>query len=209
MQQQHIWWHSNPNVVTSTLCWPCITGCLSHSRLICFHSTYLNCLLGNITYHGSLRSNQQNVLVVPRSYWVTFGDRRFRIAGPVQWNNLPTEMMNCDTYKTTKYFTSSTIARNGIILHILVHLVHIHIVSPFGCHTSLNIEFNMGAADILAIIIIHPWCHFKKNVNIATTCWLKSTKYFDLRILLIICKEWKWKMHVGWERVPTATPFPP
>jgi hypothetical protein len=44
----------------------------------------------------SLRSNQQNLLVVPRSHSVTYGDRSFRCAGPVLWNNLPIEMRYCD-----------------------------------------------------------------------------------------------------------------
>jgi len=44
----------------------------------------------------SLRSDNKNLLVVPRSYTVRYGDRNFRNVGPKMWNDLPLEMRVCD-----------------------------------------------------------------------------------------------------------------
>ena len=41
--------------------------------------------------HDSLRSAQQNTLVVPRYRLTTYGRRAFSVAGPTAWNSLPVE----------------------------------------------------------------------------------------------------------------------
>jgi len=48
-----------------------------------------------VTAH-SLRSNDQKLLMVPRSHTVTYGDRNFRTYAPKLWNVLPFDIRNCD-----------------------------------------------------------------------------------------------------------------
>ena len=40
----------------------------------------------------SLRSNEQNLLIVPKTMRKTFGDRAFAKAGPFFWNELPADI---------------------------------------------------------------------------------------------------------------------
>ena len=44
----------------------------------------------------ALRSNDKNLLIVPRSHSARYGDRNFYNVAPVLWNNLPQHMRNCD-----------------------------------------------------------------------------------------------------------------
>ena len=41
------------------------------------------------TSRCSLRSNNENLFIIPRTRCKTFGDRAFAVAGPQIWNNLP------------------------------------------------------------------------------------------------------------------------
>ena len=50
----------------------------------------------------SLRSDNCNLLLVPRSNSVHYGDRNFRCAAPLLWNNLPAEIRMCDTVESFK-----------------------------------------------------------------------------------------------------------
>ena len=50
----------------------------------------------------SLRSNAKNLLVVPRSHSVKYGDRNFRHVAPLLWNQLPEDMRHCDDLDTFK-----------------------------------------------------------------------------------------------------------
>ena len=50
---------------------------------------YLQELLKVSTQSHSLRSNDQRLLVCPKSKSVKYGDRSFRVAGPTLWNKLP------------------------------------------------------------------------------------------------------------------------
>ena len=43
----------------------------------------------------TLRSNDNNLLDVPQSMSVTYGDRNFRNAAPKLWNSLPSELRSC------------------------------------------------------------------------------------------------------------------
>ena len=54
------------------------------------------------TSRYSLRSNNENLLIIPRTRCKTFGDRAFAVAGPQIWNNLPLhirETENLDNFK--------------------------------------------------------------------------------------------------------------
>ena len=50
---------------------------------------YLSDLLETHVPTRSLRSATQGLLVVPKSFTSTYGDRAFSIAAPKLWNNLP------------------------------------------------------------------------------------------------------------------------
>ena len=50
----------------------------------------------------SLHSNNENLLIIPRTRCKTFGDCAFAVAGPQIWNNLPLhirETENLDNFK--------------------------------------------------------------------------------------------------------------
>ena len=54
------------------------------------------------TSRYSMRSNNENLLIIPRTRCKTFGDRAFAVAGPQIWNNLPLhirETENLDNFK--------------------------------------------------------------------------------------------------------------
>ena len=48
----------------------------------------------------SLRSNEQNLLIVPKTMRKTFGDRAFAKAGPFLWNELPVDIREASTVET-------------------------------------------------------------------------------------------------------------
>ena len=51
----------------------------------------------------AMRSDDQHLLLVPRTKCKTFGDRAFAVAGPRVWNSLPLAVrnsVNVDTFKT-------------------------------------------------------------------------------------------------------------
>ena len=51
----------------------------------------------------AMRSDDQHLLLVPRTKCKTFGDRAFAVAGPRVWNSLPLTVrnsVNVDTFKT-------------------------------------------------------------------------------------------------------------
>ena len=50
----------------------------------------------------SLRSNEQNLLIVPKTMRKTFGDRAFAKAGPFLWNELPANIREASTVETFK-----------------------------------------------------------------------------------------------------------
>ena len=50
----------------------------------------------------SARSNDQNLLLVPRSKSKTYGDRNFKNVAPKMWNALPCDLRLCDNVKTFK-----------------------------------------------------------------------------------------------------------
>ena len=59
-------------------------------------------LVRKINSVRSLRSNNQNLLVVPRSRTTKYADRNFKCAAPVLWNSLPAEIRDCDKVETFK-----------------------------------------------------------------------------------------------------------
>jgi hypothetical protein len=50
----------------------------------------------------SMRSDNQNLLIVPRTATVMYGDRNFCHVGPSMWNELPFEMRSCEDLETFK-----------------------------------------------------------------------------------------------------------
>ena len=50
----------------------------------------------------SARSNDQNLLVVPRFRTKTYGDRNFKNIAPIMWNSLPTDLRLCTNINTFK-----------------------------------------------------------------------------------------------------------
>ena len=50
----------------------------------------------------SLRSNEQNLLIVPKTMRKTFGDRAFAKAGPFLWNELPLTFVKRQQWKLLK-----------------------------------------------------------------------------------------------------------
>jgi hypothetical protein len=70
----------------------------------CLHDLappYLNSLIVRRTSARSLRSNSQLLCVVPRSN-LTIGERAFSRAGPKFWNNLPSDIQNCNKIEPFK-----------------------------------------------------------------------------------------------------------
>ena len=45
----------------------------------------------------NLRSSTDQLLCVPKSKLVTYGDRAFSVIAPSLWNDLPIEIKDCDT----------------------------------------------------------------------------------------------------------------
>ena len=50
----------------------------------------------------SLRSDTEDMLVVPKTTWKTFGDRDFFKAGPSLWNKLPDAIRRASSVETFK-----------------------------------------------------------------------------------------------------------
>ena len=50
----------------------------------------------------SLRSDAQDMLVVPKTTWKTFGDRAFTKAGPSLWSELPDDIRRASSVETFK-----------------------------------------------------------------------------------------------------------
>ena len=63
---------------------------------------YLSDMLKPYTPRMSLRSQQQDLLEIPKTRLVTGGDRAFSVIGPKLWNSLPMSIKSCDTVNTFK-----------------------------------------------------------------------------------------------------------
>jgi hypothetical protein len=50
----------------------------------------------------SMRSNDKDLLIIPRSFTATYGDRNFRHCGPFLWNDLPNDLRSCNNLDTFK-----------------------------------------------------------------------------------------------------------
>ena len=50
----------------------------------------------------SLRSSNQNLLIIPKTATKTYGDRAFYSAAPTLWNNIPQSIRNCQTLHSFK-----------------------------------------------------------------------------------------------------------
>jgi len=61
----------------------------------------------------SLRSNDQNLLIVPKTRTVTYGDRSFNVVGPKLWNSLPVDMRCCDDLNTFKKLLKTLLYRKA------------------------------------------------------------------------------------------------
>ena len=67
-----------------------------------FAPAYLNELLLNITPRRLLRSSSLNLLSVPKTKTVTYGDRSFSVIAPNLWNDLPIIIKQCSTVDSIK-----------------------------------------------------------------------------------------------------------
>ena len=70
--------------------------------------TYIKDLIKVSKYSRNLRSNSQNFLVVPKTFYSKYGDRSFSYAAPTLWNKLPLECreatsVNCFKTKLKSY----------------------------------------------------------------------------------------------------------
>ena len=52
--------------------------------------------------YENLRSNDKNLLVIPKTSLKTYGDRAFSFAAPTLWNGLPDHIRLCDNIDTFK-----------------------------------------------------------------------------------------------------------
>ena len=67
-----------------------------------FAPAYLNELLLNYTPHRLLRSSSLNLLSIPKTKTVTYGDRSFSDIAPKLWNDLPIIIKQCSTVDSFK-----------------------------------------------------------------------------------------------------------
>ena len=70
---------------------------LTYKALNGLAPTYISELLHPVLHSRSLRSNSQNLLVLPKTHSVTYGDRRFSFAAPKLWNQLPEDLKSADS----------------------------------------------------------------------------------------------------------------
>ena len=61
----------------------------------------------------NLRSNDMNLLLVPKSRTVSYGDRDFRIAAPKLWNGLPEYIRKCESLPEFKSFLKTHLFRKS------------------------------------------------------------------------------------------------
>ena len=75
---------------------------LTFKALIGTAPSYLQDLIQLSSHSRTLRSNDQKLLICPRSKSVKYGDRAFRVAAPTLWNQLPLEIRLSETVATFK-----------------------------------------------------------------------------------------------------------
>ena len=56
----------------------------------------------NLSCNPKLRSSNKKLLIVPKSRTKIYGDRRFSVSGPRQWNLLPKEIRLCNSIDNFK-----------------------------------------------------------------------------------------------------------
>ena len=64
----------------------------------------------------SLRLNEQNLLIVPKTTRKTFGDRAFAKAGPFLWNERPADIREASTVETFKSRLKTFLFKNAFYL---------------------------------------------------------------------------------------------
>ena len=64
--------------------------------------TYLSNLLEQYILARSLRTCDENLLVIPKSRLKSYGDRSFAFAAPSLWNSLPSNLRNVKNIDTFK-----------------------------------------------------------------------------------------------------------
>ena len=67
-----------------------------------FAPAYLNELLLNCTPYCLLRSSSLNLLSIPKTKTVTYGDRSFSVIAPKLWNDLLAHYNQCSTVDSFK-----------------------------------------------------------------------------------------------------------
>ena len=64
--------------------------------------TYISELITLYRPSCSLRSSNKNLLIIPRFYTQSYGERSFAVAAPGLWNGLPLELKNAETLNLFK-----------------------------------------------------------------------------------------------------------
>ena len=131
--------------------------------LICFNSlnsqspSYIQDLLVPYNANRQLRSQNKNLLHIPRTKLIRFGDRSFSKVGPTVWNSLPLSLRTAGneatfksslkTYLFKKYLGWILIILSALlrILHYILPLYvmfyHCFIYSIYICAVPLFISF--------------------------------------------------------------------
>ena len=102
--------HSNISPTLASLHWLPIAYRIEYKLLLMvfkalngFAPAYIaDMLQPKVASSRSLRSDHQNLLVIPRSHSKTYGDRNFRYAAPFLWNGIPLDLRLCTDLKDFK-----------------------------------------------------------------------------------------------------------
>ena len=60
-----------------------------------------------------LRSDNQNLLKIPKSRLKSYGDRAFSVAGPILWNDLPENLRLCTSLDNFKHLLKTHLFRQA------------------------------------------------------------------------------------------------
>ena len=101
---------SNASELLRTLHWLPVRARIEYKiSIICFQIVTLNCMpsyLSDLVCHytpsRTLRSQDENLLSVPRFSLNFFGKRSFSVFGPITWNSLPSTLRQIQSLATFK-----------------------------------------------------------------------------------------------------------
>ena len=112
---------------------------------------YLSHLLETYVPTRSLRSATQGLLVVPKSFTSTYGDRAFSVAAPKLWNNLPANIRTTSALDSFK-----------------------RKLRPFSFRThSCRIQSFLALVGIRSIFTTIVFLYFYNNISFYIDCNLR------------------------------------